>query len=304
MHPISHWRTRLLIYALATVTFLVGAASAIAENPHSETLRVMSYNTWYVFAKGEEEEAGKQWVLSQKADVVALQELTNITDKKLQELATAWGHPHSALLKTEGFSVGLTSRWEITLVERGLDEMHHGFLHVMTNGIHYFVVHLSPFIWKVRQREAAIVMAKVSPLLEKEERVVVLGDFNAHSPDDRRWLEGDEELLESKRVSDSKHAHVENLRDGKIDFSVMQSFLEGGLADTATGHLPETPGHRLSLPTGIWGDKKTPPEKGQRIDFILSSPNLFRTVKNSRIVREGVVNKISDHYPVITDFGF
>ena len=94
--------------ALLSYVFLIlWAAPSYGNNdPHPDTLRVMSYNTWYVFAKGKEQPAGKAFVKSQTPDVVALQELTNIKPEKLQEFATAWDHPHSSLLKTNGFSVG------------------------------------------------------------------------------------------------------------------------------------------------------------------------------------------------------
>ena len=294
--------TSQLAFVLAVITALQVTRPASAEDPHPDILRVMSYNIWYVFAKGEAEEAGQAWVHSQTPDVVALQELTNIAPQKLQDLAAAWEHPHSSLLKTKGFSVGLTSRWEIEVIERGLDGMHHGFLHARTNGVDYILVHLSPFRWEVRRREAEIVMARVAPLLEQGRPVIVLGDFNANSPEDRQWLDSNRKLLDSKAKSDSRHDHVANLKDGKIDYGVMQRFLDGGLCDTATGHLPETTEHRLSVPTGIWADKQTAVTTGERIDFILSSDDLFPKVKRCRIITRGPVNAISDHYPVITDF--
>lgn len=287
---------RLLVFFLALVS------ASYAEDPHPDTLRVMSYNTWYVFAEGKEQPAGKEFVKSYTPDVVALQELTNIKAEKLQEFATAWNHQHSSLLKTKGFSVGMTSRWPIEVIEKRLKEMHHGYLHAKSHGIHYFLVHLSPFKWEVRQRESGIISAKVKALLAKKERVIVLGDFNAVSATDKKWLDADKELVRKMEGSDAKHGHVQNLKEGKLDYSVMESFFNSGLVDTAKNHVPAGAAHRMSFPTGIFTDKKTPPGKGKRIDYILSTDDLYQNVKSCVIVREGVVNKISDHYPVITDF--
>ena len=278
------------------------AANSSADDPHPDLLRVMTYNTWYVFAKGNEQTAGKAFVKSQTPDVVGLQELTDIKPAKLQELATAWEHPHSSLLKTSGFSVGLTSRWPVEVVEKRVSEMHHGYLHAKTNGVHYFVVHLSPFKWEVRSRESNIILKQVAGLLDAGNKVIVLGDFNAFTPDDRQWLLANKDLIPRMKESDQKHGHVENLKEGEIDYSVMKIFLDSGLSDTTERFISKSLKHRLTLPTGVWKDKETPPEKGQRIDFILASTNLFQRVKNSRIIREGAVNRISDHYPVITDF--
>ena len=58
----------------------------------------------------------------------------------------------------------------------------------------------------------------------------------------------------------------------------------------------------MTIPTGIWGDKKTAVKEGARIDFILVSKGLYENVISNKVIREGLVNKISDHYPVITDF--
>ena len=273
-------------------------------DPHPDTLRVMTYNVWYAFEEGNAKAEGLEWVDSQTPDVVALQELTNIKPAELQAFATAWGHGYSALLKTSGFSVGLTSRWEIEVVEKGLKDMHHGYLHARTNGVHYVVIHLSPFEWEVREREAGILIEKIKPLLEKKEKVIVLGDFNALSPEDKTWLEASENagLLESKKESDAGHSHVQNLKDGKFHYGVLDAFFKAGLIDTAKGHLPETFETRLTSPTGVWGDKKTAVKIGERIDFILASSNIYQNVIRSTIITEGVVNKVSDHYPVITDF--
>lgn len=292
---------KLLVFALALLTGIFVSESR-ASDPHPGLLRVMTYNTWYVFNEGKEQTAGKAFVKSQTPDVVGLQELTNIKPAKLQELGTAWEHPHSSLLKTSGFSVGLTSRWPIEVIEKRVKDMHHGYLHAITNGVHYFVVHLSPFKWEVRSGEAKVIVEQVSPLLKAGKKVIVLGDFNALTPDDRQWLQADKELVPKMEESDQKHDHVENLNQGEIDFSVMEAFLNSGLTDTGNSFIPKESEHRITIPTGVWTDKETPPKKGRRIDFILSSANLLSKVKNCRIVREGEVNKISDHYPVVTDF--
>ncbi|MFD2159678.1 endonuclease/exonuclease/phosphatase family protein [Rubritalea tangerina] len=293
--------TLLITSLLLTLTNLTHAQN---KDPHPNTLRVMTYNIWHVFAKGKEVEAGCQFIKEQSPDVVALQELTSIKPERLQELASNWEHPHSSLLKTNGFSVGLTSRWPIEVVEKGFSGMHHGYLHAKTNGVHYFVVHLSPFKWEVRHREADLLCKKIAPLLRQNESVIVLGDFNALTPDDRRWLESKDNanLLESKLQTDARHAHVQNLKGGKFEYGVLQKFHELGLVDTAKNHLPEKVEARLTSPTGVWDDKKTAVKKGQRIDFILASKDLYRKVKGCKIITEGEVNKISDHYPVITDF--
>ena len=181
--------------------------------------------------------------------------------------------------------------------------MHHGFLHVKTAGVHYFVVHLSPFKWEKRQEEATILLQSIEPLLEAEQSVIVLGDFNSWSSDDRKWLESDQNgLLAKKKKSDTQHSHVQNLKGNSFDYEVLNKFLKSGLADTAKGHLAETFASRTTFPTGVFTDKKNAVTIGERIDFILASDGLANRVVRFEIPTSGAVNRIADHYPVIVDF--
>jgi len=291
----------LVVFAYISSIGIKDSAAQSREKP-AGTLRVMTYNTLYIFDHGRQKKEGSKVVNSFGPDIVALQELTNTTDEVLKDLATSWNHPHSCLLKTSGFSVGLTSKWPIEVLKKKFKGMHHGFLHVKTNGVHFFVVHLSPFKWAVREREAATILKEVEPLLKKNQKVIVLGDFNAVSQSDKQWLELDDSITKGMKKSDEKHSHVENLKNGKIDYSVMKRFLDAGLVDSTEPFLKKNRAARLTIPTGIWTDKKTAPGKGQRVDFILTSMKLSKNVKNSWIQRHGSVNKVSDHYPVITDF--
>ena len=301
----NDYRTKMvLLFTVLVLIPLIGAKESDAQSNEkpAETLRVMTYNTWYIFNHRRQKKEGSKVVHSFRPDIVALQELTNTTDEVLKGLAASWDHEHSCLLKTNGFSVGLTSKWPIDVLKKKVKGMHHGFLHIKTNGIHLIVVHLSPFKWAVRKREAAMILKEVEPLLKKMQKVIVLGDFNAVSQSDKPWLEMDDSITGGMKKSDEKHSHVENLKGGKIDYSVMKLFFDAGLLDSSEPFLQQNRPARLTIPTGIWTDKKTAPSKGQRIDFILTSKNLSKNVKNSWVERQGSVNKVSDHYPVITDF--
>ena len=294
--------TALALLLVGTSCQSMGSAESPPE-PSERRLRVLAYNVYYVFDHGKEVEAGSAWIREQAPDLVALQELTNIAEERLEELAAGWGHEHAALLKTSGFSVGLTSAKEIVVVDRLLEGLHHGCLHAQVDGIHVFVVHLSPFRWEVRRDEARLLLAHIEPLLEAGHEVLVLGDFNALSPSDRALLEAQPEVLEKARASDAKHDHVTNLRDGALDFSVMQAFLDAGLQDPALPFLEARGDTRWTFTTGIWTEEKTtPPDTGTRIDFILADPTLARAAQNAQVVRTGIVNRTSDHYPVLIDF--
>ncbi|SHJ74816.1 Exonuclease III [Rubritalea squalenifaciens DSM 18772] len=271
-------------------------------SPQAKVFRVMTYNIWNVFDNKNQLENGVRWIKEQDVDVLALQELTNVKPEFLGSIAKRWGHEYSALLKTSGYSVGLTSRTPIEIRDKRLKGMHHGYLHASTANLEVFVVHLSPFKYEVRTREAEILVEQIKPLLEQKKRVIVMGDFNALSPSDRLFLDKNEEALKAASETDTKHAHVQNLKDGKFDYGVMAHFLNAGLHDVVDKQLPLNAVDRVTCPTGIFADKKTVPANGQRVDFILVSPNLYHRISKSFIPRDEILNRISDHYPVSVEF--
>ena len=151
-----------------------------------------------------------------------------------------------------------------------------------------------------RFAQASETMAR---LRELDTPWIVLGDFNALSGHDSVALTALPEQLEKSRRSDAEHGHVENLRNGEFDFAVMQSFFDAGLVDLQERFLDRAPGARWTFTTGIWSEeKRDAPEGGTRIDYVLASPEMAGRALGARVVREGVVNRASDHYPVIVDF--
>ena len=163
---------------------------------NKDTLTVMTYNIWNGFDWGKDLERKAKvinWIKFKNTDVVALQELNVYTPEKLAIDAKKWGHDYSILLKTKGYSVGLTSKKPIVLKERVLKDMWHGMLHCETFGIDFFVVHLSPSDYTSRRREAKIISEKVTHI--QNENFIILGDFNALSPFDNIYLSNNDLLL-------------------------------------------------------------------------------------------------------------
>ena len=89
---------------------------------------------------------------------MALQELNGYPDDKLKADAASWGHPYSALLKTDGFPTGLTSNQPITGIVRTSEGYHHGLLRAETHGHTVWVVHLHPGNWQTRRREIGTIV--------------------------------------------------------------------------------------------------------------------------------------------------
>lgn len=294
-------RALLFIFLFFTLFFEVKAQDDL------KSLRVISYNIWNGFDWGKDADRHQKfldWATFQKADIMALQELCAYTPAKLKEDAKAWGHEYSVLLKEEGYSVGLTSKWPIQLIGKYMEGMWHGMLHVKTAGIDIFVVHLSPADWKIRTQEANIITQLMETLTT--DKYIVLGDFNAHSPTDADLDKERLSLLARTKRGDVNNAKHDNLRHDYWDYTAMSIFLAHGLLDVTMPFIE--PSERFSFPTpilaNIWQTESEIKRHQHRIDYILCSPALFKQCVYSRILNGPETAHLSDHYPVIADFIF
>ena len=268
----------------------------------AEPFRILTYNVLYGFNHGKAPEVGAKWIAEQKPDIVALQELNGFKQGTLAKIAKKWNHYHAFILKEQGFPVGLTANSEITVIEKRLDEMWHGYLHCKVKGMHLFVVHLSPSQHTFRMKEAKLLCTKVKPLIEAGESVLILGDFNCNSPLDQKWLNArpkDEEVFDEKTAK----ARAGN---ADPDSAVMAQFLALGLIDLVHAKHPTSELERGTFATRLPPQYRTDEQrkdKTWRIDFILADPVLANRCTSARIPRDKEVDLISDHYPIEAVFG-
>ena len=246
------------------------------------------------------------WINEQNPAIVALQELCKYTSEKLKEDARSWGHEHSVLLKTSGYSVGLTSEFPIEVKEKIMEDMHHGALHCKTNGIDVFVIHFSPGSYAKRREEVAIILEKLEKVRKENDRFMVLGDFNCQSPIDADLYEQDGAFLTRLRESNKDKPLLGNLFNGNLDYAVMSSLLAFPLIDVCQ---PFTKGmaERGSFPGQALGkvNNETKEElisRAQRIDYIMVSPYLATKCINAKVCNGKGNYYLSDHYPVVAEF--
>ncbi|MCD8134499.1 MAG: endonuclease/exonuclease/phosphatase family protein [Parabacteroides gordonii] len=160
----------------------------ISQEKAANTIKVISYNIWNGFEKDAARQARfTEWMNAQQPDIVALEELVGINEKDLAALAASYGHPYVAIVKEEGYPVGLTSRQPIKVVKKQVEGFWHGMLHAQTYGLDIIVTHLSPFEWKYRLKEAEAITHYIRE--NKLESCMVMGDFNAYSPFDADEVE-------------------------------------------------------------------------------------------------------------------
>ena len=253
--------------------------SAFAEV--TETFKIVNWNVLYGFNHKKSVKQGANWIKKQAADVVALQELNGHNQTGFKELAAEWGHDHAAILKKGGFPVGLTSNQPIKVIERRVKDFHHGYLHCKTHGIHFFVVHF----WPGKYREADWILDKAAPLIERGEKVIILGDFNGNSRKDEDFL-------------------IANATLRKRDFTFVDKVEAKGFVDIVHKHDPKA---KISQPSPItiprWTkDMEELKLKRYRIDFVFANRTFAEQSHSGTISLAKEIDTISDHYPVIVEF--
>ena len=267
-----------------------------------EKLRVISYNIW----NGFEHDASRRanfinWIKGQQPDILAMTELVGFTEKDLGQLASEYGHKYYAIVKEEGYPVGITSNEPITVVKKQMEGFWHGMLHVKTHGLDMIVTHLSPHDWKFRLKEAQMLTSYIQD--NQLDNCMVMGDFNAYSPFDADWVETHAQLIENMQKWDAEQETYRNMRDGRFDYSVLSKFLSIGLTDICRLYVPAD--KRTTFPAAFlygWqhGDTRLH-GIGERLDYILVSPSLVSRCLDARTHNGIETEGISDHYPVSVD---
>jgi len=301
----NNWKTLTIMGLLISSWTISSQTKNTAENKGEKTLKIMSYNIWNGFDWGKDEDRHKKmisWIESKKPDVVALQELCGYTEEKLSKDAKEWGHNYTVILKTDGYPVGLTSSKPIILKEKARDGLWHGMLHAETWDIDFFVVHLSPSDRNFRYKEAGIIVEKISNIAN--EKYIVLGDFNAHSPFDGDQDAKNNNQLERTREGDEKNEKYNNLLDGQFDYSTISTFLSFPMIDVTQRFVPVS--ERFTFPAkaliGIWQTSEEVEKNLHRIDYILTSLTMAKKCTNAFVFNQEDTALLSDHYPVMAEF--
>jgi exodeoxyribonuclease III len=267
-------------------------------------LRIVTYNLLVGFQdRSERKPQALEWIAATKPDVFAMQEMNEYTPERLSQEALQWGHAHSLLLKTDGYSPALSSRTPIENPTRFLNGYSHGVLYVRTRGIDIFVLHLTVRGWAQRLSEAAQVITHAKKSMEAGRHTIILGDFNALSPLDAAYYASQPGVREYQRLCDRQHGWSAT-NNGELDFSVMESFAAAEFVDVVAQRT-QSPNKRLTYPTPLLeADPKSGSHllRGARLDYILVSPGLAERCVRADVINDEATSFQSDHYPVLAEF--
>ena len=288
------------VILLVSILNLSLSCQSINKEENNSSLRLISYNVWYGFTQVPDRKVRwLQWMHEQDPDVVSLQELNEYTPEKLAEDASKWGHQYTELLKREGFPTGVTSRYPIEDAQRFFEGFHHGLLRVKIQGIYFYIIHLHPSNWETRNREIDWIISDISKLPEGS-AVILTGDFNTFSPDDSIYYNhGQLEPFFATR--DNAYNEV-NLREGKLDYTVIGKLLGYGLIDLENKMRSEDYQFTGSFPTLI--EKEGEHGDQRRLDYTFTDRETATKVVHAEIIADDVTLRLSDHLPIIVEFEF
>ena len=270
---------------------------------YSAPMKLISYNVLYGFNHGKAVKMGSQWLKEQNADMIALQEVKGFDTQSFSKLAKTWGHDFSYFYKRQpGLPLAFSSKQPISEVAELDEGVKRGFLLLKSGGVYFVVVHMTSQRLSARQTETAYISSTIKRLLKDKKPLVVLGDFNAMSSLDQGHLLKQKVLLKQMRENPKKR---QNLNNNEFDTSILKVFYELGLRDTCYEKLQGSVSLEGSFPSMLLekiSTKDIQKKAFQRIDFILTSSDLAERAKRADIPKDGILDKISDHYPVIAEF--
>lgn len=291
---------------LLTVFGLFMLTTANAQLPQErhwkkvDKVRVMSYNILNGFDYGKDVERRSRlvaWVKEQDPEVIALQELCGFTQAKLEALAKEWGHPYAAIVKENGYPVGITSKEPIEVVQKLVAGYGHGLLHVRTYGFDFLVTHLNPQSTVKRRDEARRILdyARKNEIAD----FMLMGDMNSHSPFDAEYLESHAIRLAAKYGGTASS----NLSEGRFDYAPIATYLSYPLIDICRRYV--APEKRTSFPTPILMNiskhEAVRQQEEERLDYIFATPGIAKMAVDGFVWKNETTQYLSDHYPIGID---
>lgn len=147
---------------------------------------------------------------------------------------------------------------------------------------------------------------KLRNIRAANDKFIILGDFNAHSPYDADLYDPNGYFLTRLRETNAGKGTNGNIVNNGLDYSVLSSFLSLSLVDITQlftkgiaqrGSFPS-----MALSTITKESEKMLVERLERIDYILASPELGMNCKSARVGNQEENWYLSDHYPVIATF--
>jgi endonuclease/exonuclease/phosphatase family metal-dependent hydrolase len=246
---------------------------------------ILSYNILDGFQGSRvQKDVFVEWVENVDPNIIFYQELYGFTEDDLRAMARRYGHPSAVRMHEEGYRMGISSKSEITHVERVSTGLRLGYVYARTLDYHLFAVHLDPFKEEDRLKEIALILDHARTLPD-DARVMMAGDFNSLARSDAAFYHANREELEKAKKSVNP--------DWSIDFRVTDTTLESGFSDAYAMLHADFKKSVITPKRILAGDC------GRRVDYIFLSPSLKDRCVSAEIIHDGITSYLSDHYPLV-----
>lgn len=289
---------RLLALSLFSISFLANATSKLEDQ---KEIKIISYNAYWGMKSDESKDKEKfaQWAKNQDADIIAWQEMNHFTQESLEKFAASYGHKYAVLLKEpkyegqeEFFPTAITAKYPIINTRKVLDNLWHGALFADIGDYHVVVTHMNPFWTSKRIDEMALILDSIKYSADPNGKWIITGDLNSLSPLDKPDFDQQAMILNLKE-NEEKRPILQNLVNGKLDYTVQQDILDAGFIDVLRYQFPKT--FIATAPTKIFYDQSKLP---LRYDYIYVAPMLKENIVDVKVLKDDFTDKYSDHYPV------
>ncbi|SOD20514.1 endonuclease/exonuclease/phosphatase family protein [Pedobacter xixiisoli] len=260
--------------------------------PNPDVLKILSCNVLKGFSGDLAIElAFQEWINERKPDVIAIQELNGFNPKRLEEFAKKMGFPYAVMHKEEGYPLGLLSKYPISNVKKIKDGMRHGILSGKILDYNFIITHLVSYTYQQRIKEVDSVVLKLVNDIPKNEKIIMMGDFNNMSPEDKQYYDNNPEKMKALVNSEKNNPGNTYLKNGKIDYTTIQKVLDAGFYDT---YRIFNKHYDKSAPTKMKNHNNY-----TRIDYIWVNKNAKPDCVDMFIVKDQLTDYMSDHYPTL-----
>ncbi len=217
--------------------------------------------------------------------------MNGFTQKRLEEFAGKMGFPYAVMHKEEGYPLGLISKYPISNVRKVTEGMRHGILYGKILDYHFVVTHLVSYTYQQRIKEIDNVLLKFVDSLPKDEKIIMMGDFNNMSPEDKQFYDNNPNKIQLLVNSERNNPGNSSLNAGKIDYTVIHKVLNAGFYDT---YKIFNKHYDKSAPTKMKNHNNY-----TRIDYIWVNKYAKPDCLDMFIVKDDFTDYMSDHYPTM-----
>jgi endonuclease/exonuclease/phosphatase family metal-dependent hydrolase len=257
----------------------------------SVPITAMTYNV--LLGGGDRLDAILAVITDQRPDVLALQELRGFTGpdgrSRVRRVADALGMRAFVAGSGYGQPVGVLVRTSARVLDAGpvSGPFHHAVVRVVVDTDAGPMTVLGTHLFALSGRYRLTEVRRLARLADPAGRVLMMGDLNSLDP------AGDHAARVAAMPARYRLRHL--TAAGRPDTRAVAALERAGFVDLfRRAGIPPA----QTVPTRYRGSEFP----AARLDYVLGTPMLAHNVLHCQVVRGGLADTASDHYPVVAEF--